>query len=325
MDYAFCLRPHENALYEQAECLLAERELICALHRCGEDPPVELRRLGGAPFLCFSLKGAPPPDTLTLSALYFAARMENGALIPLLIPDTAFVPSHMPHVLKYKGKTNATFTALLIHLARCASEGSTQGVHTLLDPMAGRGTTLYRALVEGMNAVGVERDAASVKECAGFAERFFERERVPFKKATASRTLEGGRSAPEISYTVGVRENTRKLTLLRADTRDAVPAVKRRSADLLAVDLPYGVQHAPYGSGGIDSFEALMRGALPKYKEALIPGSGAAFAFNALTLSREALIQWLIEAGFTVLDEPFTGFRHRVEQAVERDIVVARA
>ena len=325
MDYAFCLRPHENALYQQAECLLSLRELTCALYRCGETSPIVLREIGGAPFLCFSLAGELPPDLMTLSALYFAARAEGGALVPLDAARASFVPRHMPQVLKYKGKTNATFTALLIHLARCAMMGEGTAPLTLLDPLAGRGTSLYEALVEGMNAVGVEQDAAALKECAGFAERFFSRERVPYKKKNASRTLGGGKAAPETTYLVGGGGDTRTMTLLKADTRDTVPALKAHSADLLVADLPYGVQHAPRAGGGITKIEELLRDALPKYHAALVPGGGAALSFNTLTLERPVLAGLMEQAGFTVLEEPFTGFKHRVEQAVERDIVVARA
>ena len=50
-----------------------------------------------------------------------------------------------------------------------------------------------------------------------------------------------------------------------------------------------------------------------------------AFSFNIYTLRRKEVEQLLTEAGLHVLSEgPYADFSHWVEQAVERDVVVAR-
>mgnify|MGYP001353015890 CR=1 FL=1 len=328
MDLAFALRPHENARYQQAQTMLAGRELRCLMEKYGVVSPIESEKLGGADFLFFTLND-PPPDALSFlarhSSLYFAAERENGLLRPLLINRPEYVPAYMPLVLKYKGKTNASFTRLLINLAFCAGENKPPDVPTLLDPMCGRGTTLFSALSDGMNAAGIDGDISELREGLRFSENFFQYEHIPFTAEKSSRTLNKGRSAPQTRMTVGRGNDQRTLTFILADTRDACPAFPKGGADLLAVDLPYGVQHAPTKNGAMDTLPSLLLAALPSWKAALKPGAGAAISFNTLTLKRETISSLLTASGFTVLSEPYESFEHWVEQAVTRDIIVARA
>ena len=59
--------------------------------------------------------------------------------------------------------------------------------------------------------------------------------------------------------------------------------------------------------------------------QALKPGGALAFSFNLNTLRRKDVEQALAEAGLEVLTEgPYADFSHWVEQAVDRDVVVAR-
>ena len=50
---------------------------------------------------------------------------------------------------KYKGKTNEAFTMHLINQALCAAKLPEGRPVTLLDPMCGRGTTLFQAVNRG--------------------------------------------------------------------------------------------------------------------------------------------------------------------------------
>ncbi len=53
-------------------------------------------------------------------------------------------------------------------------------------------------------------------------------------------------------------------------------------------------------------------------------GGGLSVSFNTYTLKRDLLAALLQSSGLTVLDAPYTGFEHWVEQAVSRDVLVAR-
>ena len=101
--------------------------------------------------------------------------------------------------------------------------------------------------------------------------------------------------------------------------------LKKRPADLLVCDLPYGVQHAPQNGKKAESFPKLLERILPAWRRALKPGGAAAISFNTLTLRKDTLLTLLQSAGFTPLTEPpYDDFSHFVEQAVHRDFIVAR-
>jgi tRNA G10 N-methylase Trm11 len=99
----------------------------------------------------------------------------------------------------------------------------------------------------------------------------------------------------------------------------------KEGCHLIVGDLPYGVQHAPKDGRKISSLRGLMEEALPAYYAALKAGGTIALSFNAYTLSRDDAAQMMRSAGFNVQTHPpYHDFSHWVEQAVNRDFVVAR-
>ena len=79
--------------------------------------------------------------------------------MPLFGREAPRIGGDLPGILKYKGKTNETFTQLLVNLAWLAG-GMPEKVH-ILDPMCGRGTTLFIALNRGWDATGSDVDRAA--------------------------------------------------------------------------------------------------------------------------------------------------------------------
>lgn len=64
---------------------------------------------------------------------------------------------------------------------------------------------------------------------------------------------------------------------------------------------------------------------LPAWRQALRPGAAMALSFNTLTLSRQKLLSLVQDASFEPLTEaPCDTFLHFVEQAVMRDVIIAR-
>lgn len=54
-------------------------------------------------------------------------------------------------------------------------------------------------------------------------------------------------------------------------------------------------------------------------------GGAVVLAYNEFTIKYDELVAILEQAGFMVLrDEPYTGYLHRVDQAIKRNIIVAR-
>lgn len=326
MLYAYQLRPHPNPRYQQSLFDLAKKELRCMMLSCGIDVPLEERVLGGTPFLCFDCPPLTPAAAVFLashSGLYMAAEIVDDCLRPLDLPRPDYLPADMPDVLKYKGKTNSAFTHMMINLALSAGNVKLTDNPLILDPICGHGTTLFCALTRGMDAIGVESDKKSVSEGAAYAQKWLQTYRVKHKCTHTGRTVAGGKNAPETGIAV-LQTPARSATFLLADTRQTDQLLRKKPAHALVADLPYGVQHAPLENGRMSSLEALLSDALPAWRKALKPGCAAAISFNTYTLKRKTLSELAEQAGFSVLTEaPYDDFSHWVEQAVNRDVLVA--
>ena len=335
MLYALLLKPHANVRYRQSLQKLALIELQCILDAWGiENANPEVRALAGEPFLVFEA-GEIPADAWSQlsghSGICLAARLEGKGLIPLERSLLSPLPEDLPQVLKYKGKTNADFTYLMLHCARAVSAFARSGQRlTVLDPMCGKGTTLFCALCEGMDAVGVETDARSLQEADQYLERALKWHRVNHKRTLKSCTLPGGGSAKLVEYEAAataqsLREGgAQHLKMLQGDAARAREMLRPASVHLIVSDLPYGVQHAPRESGGVSSLKKLLERVLPGCAAVLKDGGAAAFSFNLNTLRRQDVESAMEQAGLRPLKEkPYADFSHWVEQAVERDVVIA--
>ena len=236
----------------------------------------------------------------------------------------------MAEVLKYKGKTNAAFTMLMLNLARAESAFAREKRPlTVLDPMCGKGTTLYCALEQGMNAVGIDRDRKDLKEAMDFVNRSLQMQRVKHSLAQSSRSVPKGSAVPEAVYTLADTKehyqagDTRTLRFLLSDTCQAGALLRKEPVELLVADLPYGIQHAPENGGRPESIEQLMKRALPSWREAVKPGGVMAVSFNSYTLPKKHLAQWAFNAGWEPLTvSPLDDLEHYVEQAVNRDLLL---
>lgn len=333
MQYAFQLLPHPNVRYQSALEKLGKAELQCMLLALGifTQPQVEL--IGGIPFLTFespTLHTQALEQLSSLSCVYLWTQQEGEALIPFKRPRGRYLAEDMAEVLKYKGKTNAAFTSLMLNLARSQSDFfDEKRPLTVLDPMCGKGTTLYCALAQGMNAVGLDRDRKDLKEAMDFVNRSLQNQRIKYSLFQGSCSVPKGPAVPEATYTLADTKehyqagDTRTLRFLLGDTRQVGILLRKTPAELLVADLPYGVQHAPENGGRPESFETLLRKALPAWREAVRPGGAMALSFNSYTLTKRQLSLWAQEAGWLPKNEaPLDDLEHYVEQAVNRDVLV---
>jgi len=335
MVFLFQLTPHANIRYREAQVKLGQAELACLLKSLGICAAVENCTVGGVSFLRFEADALNDEQLSTLSlhsaALMICEQREDGLLRPLEKVSHDYLTADLPEVLKYKGKTSAVFTHMMINCALSASDffGSKETL-TVLDPMCGKGTTCFVALQHGMNAIGVDIDNRDLKECADYFERYMQYHRMKHKLDQSSRTVRKHAVPAAVSTIADTREHfkegdTRMLSLFLGDTGLTGELCKKSPAHLLVADLPYGVQHAPQDGKRTESFMQVMKRALPQWKDAVRKGGAIALSFNTLTLKKADLVQLLADAGFTpVTDAPYDDFQHFVETAVTRDFVVAR-
>jgi tRNA G10 N-methylase Trm11 len=117
------------------------------------------------------------------------------------------------------------------------------------------------------------------------------------------------------------------LSYVNADTTKALDFYKPGSFDLVVTDAPYGVQHGSRTaeSGLHRSPIDLLNAAAPVWAKLLRRGGALGIAWNTNVAKRDTAIEILADAGLEPLDDPpYRDFVHRVDQAIVRDILVAR-
>lgn len=333
--YALFVKPHANVRYAQSLQKLAVAELQCLLAPWAIPIEPAWQDIAGTSFLTFdtSVPSAQVAEAVRPhSTVCFLSQVEDGLLRPIPLNREPYLPQDLAEVPKYKGKTNVDFTRMMLHCALAASDfAKSQEPLTVLDPLCGRGTTLFCALAEGMNALGVDVDPKAIAEADVYFARYLKYHKMKHSRQKASATLPQGKSAPEIRYAfASTPEGYGKgpkhiLRLFTGDTRFVDHMVGKESCHVLVGDLPYGVQHAPKEGKGLSSLRALLEGAVLPYQSTLKTGGALALSFNTNTLSRDEVSTALHDAGLHVRTAPpYHDFSHWVEQAVCRDFVIAQ-
>lgn len=335
MDYTILIRPHRNQRYQEGVVRLSRAELINQLRRLGEEGTVEAGRRAGGDFLDFACRPLGGEEVALLSShshlQMLFERRADGLLLPLCGEKSAYLGEDLAYVQKYKGKTNEAFTMHLINQALCASDFWKSPRVELLDPMCGRGTTLFQAINRGFCATGAEIHPAEIEECAGYFKRYLEVHRVKHAQVRRSLTLEG-KGVPVTEYSfAGDAEafragDTRALRLIACDALKLPALLRKQRFHLIVADLPYGVQHAPGAQGRKTApFEEIAAQSLCAWRKLLAPGGAMALSFNVHTLPAERVRRLMEQAGLEVMrGEGFDGLEHFVEQAIMRDVAVGR-
>nr|WP_284291778.1 SAM-dependent methyltransferase [Luteimicrobium album] len=383
--YAFLVSPSHNRVYAQAAPRLALAELSAVAERAfdGRLTDVGTTTLGGLPYVTFALDDAPAgPDAATveatdlalvstLSSVYALFRVEGGrddageaVLRPVARAGVDLFDSDLLTVQKYAGKTNEDFTRLLVNVTVAATDrprdlagpwttrpdGARRRLR-VLDPMAGRGTTLNQALVRGWDAAGIDVDAKDVEAYAVFLRTWLKNHRLKHGASLQTQHRDGKSLGRRFAATVGATPaeyragETIGVELVNADTVRAAELFPAGHFDAIVTDAPYGVQHGNRASGtrGRDGRSTsrdeltrspvpLLSRALPGWVRLLRRGGTVGIAWNVKVAPRRDLVDALTDAGLEVLGggrddaapDPWQGFEHRVDQAIQRDLVVAR-
>ena len=331
MKYAFLLYPHQNIRYRQSLELIAAAELSMTLSALGHAAEVATERRGGAVFFAFETEALTERDVRMLSQLagvYVMFSEQDGAMTPMEPLHPQYIGEDLPALLKYKGKTNEMFTDSMLTMALASSAFIAQhdGALTVCDPMAGRGTTLMLALRRGYHGVGIEIGKADVKECCDYMTRYLEFHRIKHKKSESALTVRGKLGGRETKFVLSdsaehfKEGDTRSLRMICGDTREAGALLKGESVHLMVTDVPYGVQKGTAGKQ--DSIGGTLAQAMPGWLRALKCGGVLAMSFNTYVTKRADLEQICTATGFEIVDTP--PLEHWVEQAVNRDVILAR-
>jgi SAM-dependent methyltransferase len=362
-EYAFLTLPSHNRVYADAAPALARAELA-VLSAALPDGAIDAGSvgdavIGGVPYLTFTAGGLSPRDAAllaNLSSLYALFEVTGGGLLrPVPLRRLDRYDDDLLTILKYPGKTNEQFTKLLLNVTLASSAFASTGFAStgfageaggrrlaVLDPLCGRGTTLNQALMYGFDAYGADIDARDVEAYAAFIQRWLKDKRLKHQagfspvrrdRKVVARRLTARFAATKDEYKAG---DVQCLEVVETDTARVGEYFRAGSADLVVADLPYGVQHGSHAGGRAGDGGArgrslarsplhLLGEAAPAWARALRPGGALGISWNTLVARREDAASALAGAGLEVLDAgAYRGFRHRVDQAITRDILIAR-
>jgi SAM-dependent methyltransferase len=335
--YVILANPGHNRIYFEAAMGIAVSELTAMATKMN----VELKNMDnqypGLPDAIYFESEELAADQLTLlsqmSLFYAIFEIKDELLKPLIVNDFHEFPESMVQILKYNGKTNEQFTRLLVNLAYSACKTSSN-IPTLLDPMCGKGTTLYEGFMRGFHVKGVELNKKWTEEIQTYVVRFLKEGKFKHKSQKVKQTDPNGKN-PAYGFTVVSAKNKEKysagqqteMTVLHADTKVTNYYMKKKSIDMIVSDLPYGVQHGSKKNNHEMSRSPidLMHDALRSWHHVLKGGGSIVLAFNEFTMKYDDLSTLMKKYGYTVLEEDYyQNMIHRVDQSINRNVIVAR-
>lgn len=343
--YAILQHPGHNRVYYMSAGKLALAECEIALSKIGiSTESLDIIDLKGILYVVFNSEEALKDDELKLiSRLSFVFAMYEirdidgeECLVPLQQFDYTHIDPKISSILKYSGKTNELFTKMMVNVALLASKFNYDNIN-LLDPVAGKGTTLYEAAVYGFNAYGIEPDSKSVHETNTFFKKYLERER--YKHVFNKRQMNGRNKAEahfmhEYTYARNKEEFkseelTRTLGVLGGEAQRADEYFKPNTFHIIVGDLPYGIAHGNRGPKNYGTItrnpSELLEQSLDAWYEVLKVGGVVVVAWNSYIVTKKRVADIFAKHGFDVLDNPpYDQFEHNVDRSIRRDMIVAR-
>lgn len=343
--YVALLTPSSNRVYAGAAPAVTSAELRVLGRQALGATVTDVRptSIAGVPYLEISLDGPPRAEVLGQLASVHALFCPEGALLrPVPLIRTERFDDDLLSIPKYPGKTNEQLTRVLLNVTLASTAWAPDMASrrfSVLDPMAGRGTTLSWALSLGHDAAGVEIEGREVEAYSTFLRTYLRRKRVkhqidlhPVRRGGkhVADLLEAQLSADKDAYRAGERQS---LELYVADTMSTGDLFGRRRFEAIVTDAPYGVAHgsrsggagAGRGVGRDRSPAAILAAAIPGWASVLRTGGALGIAWNTHGLARQDLAQICADAGLAVCDDgPYLELAHRVDAGIHRDLLVAR-
>lgn len=316
MPVALLLSPLTHGAYHDAVEDVALAELL--LHFPGSQPAT--RRVGELTFIVAELAPGELPTAARLSFVQgiFAhhGTTTDGTLqlAPLPVDPGWTLPRELVFGAKYRGKTHELFTLLALNVARQLCTVAPERATKVLDPMAGRGTTLLTAARCGLNAVGIEQDGAALGDLQRHVRTRCKLHRV---RHTLTTGTVGPRNAKGRGRFVQVDFEQARIKLITGDARQPAASVHQERFPMIVSDLPYGVQHR--GPGGWRDPSSVLRACAPQWAERLLPGGSLVLGFNALMPKRDVLQGIFEDAG--LVPHPFAA-PHRMSASILRELAV---
>ena len=311
---------------------------IVALKLSAETFNVQNQNICGIEYLTFQseteLNDADIAIISDLSFIYALFRLENNTFTPIERKSAAYVDESIGMILKYVGKTNEIFTRMMINVAFSSIKHT--GNVRLLDPLSGKGTTLYEGLIKGYDVYGIEIGEKITTEAYHFVQKFLESAKYKFDLKILRQSGEG-KTNTAVRHTFTISRNKEEykngqiktVELMSGNSQFADKYYKKNFFDIIVGDLPYGVQHGSVTNEKQTSMTRnpteLLESCLPAWIKILRPGGVIVLAWNSNMIARRKMTEIIADSGLAVMNDGAYGkFEHRVDQAIVRDIIVAK-
>jgi hypothetical protein len=255
------------------------------------------------------------PMLARLSFVQGLFAVETDGCLRVLDASPGFrLPSALVEGAKYRGKTHEVLTLLALNVAAATCSVPPEVPLKVLDPMAGRGTTLLWAARLGWSATGIERDPAAIADLQRHVKKQCKVHRIKHKE-TRGTVGRKGKSGPGTFVRYSFDDVS--IRLLTGDARHTRPLLQGERFPLIVSDLPYGIQHKR--DDGWRDPTSVLASCAPEWTERLLPGGSLVLAFNTYLPKRDVLAELFESAGLTV--HPFTA-PHRMSESIVRDLLV---
>lgn len=323
--YLLLLAPSANRVFAEATPALAKAELAVTT-----GIQAELTWLDQVGALAFSADDLDLAALARQSCALVAFERRDEWLKPLALPNWRVFPDDLVTIPKYRGKTNELFTQMLVHLtlSQVETAAANRGERLdILDPMAGRGTTLTTAWLNGFNGYGVEQDQKAIASLETFIKTYLRRGRYKHKASLTPIRRDGRKLGTRLDIQASVGDEQVSMVVMSGDTRDSKMLYGKKTFDAIITDAPYGVRHSSSDKGQRSrSAKELLTQAIPIWASQLRSGGALGISWNTYSMSRPDLEKVIKDAGFKLTQDPSWGdFAHRVDSSINRDLLVARA
>lgn len=323
------LAPSANRVYAGEAATLAAAELAISAPFVADVEPTEVAGVGYLGFQADEL-AEPELRMLARQSAALALFTEADALLrPVELPKTLLLDDDLVTIPKYPGKTNEQFTQLLANVTLACVQTRTTGALAVLDPLAGRGTTLMVAWLLGHNGYGVEGDTKAVEQMSAYLKTWLRRKRIKHTADTTPVRREG--KAIGKRFDAQLTSEHLEMTVFTGDTRQSQYLYGKKKFDAIITDAPYGVVHGAHQTTDVRghagkrdrSPAGLLRESLPVWASQLKDGGAMGISWNTHGLSREELAELMRAEGIEPQQgEVWLGFGHRVDSSIHRDLMV---
>lgn len=342
--YALLINPGHNRVYYKSSQQLSELEFEISA-KSMECIPSEIKGefIAGIYYLTFeSEKELSESDLIVISRLSFVFALfkveetKGNILRPVEIPNTKLTDENLSGILKYTGKTNELFTRMMINVAVSSCGCIENGKVQLLDPIAGKGTTLFEGVTMGYDCFGIEIGDKAVNESFHYFKKYLETEKFKheasiIKQSGENKSFTAKRYSIELAKLKSDFKNNKQIhwEMISGNSVYADKYFKKNSFDVIVGDLPYGVQHGNVTNEKQTSItrspKDLVKICLPAWKNVLKKNGVIVLAWNTFVFSKKEFSEIFEKEGFEILSEgAYSKFEHRVDSSIKRDIIVAK-